>query len=53
VNLTCYPARAPQPGYTKKDLEAAMHRLMGAGRLRRVVVGKYSIRAPRYGLVVP
>jgi hypothetical protein len=38
-------------GQTKKDLEAAMHRLMGAGRLRRDVVGKYANRAPRYGLV--
>lgn len=39
--------------HTKQELEQAMNRLMKAGRLRRDVVGKYSNRQPRYGLVVP
>jgi hypothetical protein len=38
-------------GHTKKDLAAAMNRLMGVGRLKRDVVGKYPNRSPRYGLV--
>jgi len=38
-------------GHTKKDLAAAMNRLMGVGRLQRDVVGKYPNRSPRYGLV--
>jgi hypothetical protein len=37
--------------HTKQELAAAMNRLMGAGRLKREIVGKYSSRAPRYGLV--
>ncbi len=39
-------------GYTKKEIETAMNRLMGVGKLRRDVVGKYSNRSLRYGLVV-
>jgi RecA-family ATPase len=38
--------------HSKKELAAAMNRLMGSGRLRREVVSKYSNRAPRFGLVV-
>jgi len=38
-------------GHTKKELATAMNRLIGSGRLRRDVVGKYSNRTPRYGLV--
>lgn len=37
--------------HSKKDLTSAMNRLMGTGRLKRDVVGKYSNRAPRQGLV--
>jgi RecA-family ATPase len=37
--------------HSKKELAAAMNQLMGAGRLRRDVVGKYSNRTPRFGLV--
>jgi hypothetical protein len=51
------PAQAVAKGYaqghSKKDLAAAMHRLMGAGRLRRQIVGKDSSRHPRYGLALP
>lgn len=39
-------------GHSKRDLAAAMNRLMGGGRLRRDVVGKYSNRSARYGLVI-
>lgn len=39
-------------GLPRKDLAAAMRRLMMAGRLRRVVVGKYGNRSDRYGLQV-
>ena len=39
-------------GHSKKELTDAMNRLMGAGRLRREIVGKYSNRMPRYGLVI-
>jgi hypothetical protein len=39
--------------HTKHEMEQAMNRLMKAGRLRRDVVGKYSNRQPRYGLVIP
>jgi len=38
--------------HSKRELTAAMHRLMAAGRIRRAEVGQYSNRAPRYGLVV-
>lgn len=37
--------------HTKKDLAAAMNRLIGAGRLRRDVVGQYANRNPKQGLV--
>ena len=40
-------------GYGKRDLKAAMHRLMGASKLKRDVVGQYSNRNKRYGLVIP
>jgi RecA-family ATPase len=39
-------------GHSKRELAAAMNRLMGIGRLRRDIVGKYSNRSPRYGLVI-
>lgn len=39
-------------GHSKKELAAAMNRLMGGGRLRREAIGKYSNRAPRFGLVI-
>jgi hypothetical protein len=45
-------AKGYAPRHSKKDLAAAMHRLMGNGRLRREVVGKYANRSPRYGLVL-
>lgn len=38
--------------HTKAELTKAMNRLMGSGRLRRVEIGKYSNRNPRYGLVI-
>jgi len=38
--------------HTRKELTQAMNRLMGEGRLKRGVVGKYSNRNPRFGLVV-
>jgi RecA-family ATPase len=39
--------------HSKKELTAAMHRLMAAGQLKREVVGRYSNRSPRYGLARP
>jgi RecA-family ATPase len=45
-------AKGYAQGQSKKDLATSMHRLMGAGRLHRDVVGKYSNRAPKYGLVI-
>lgn len=38
-------------GHNRKELAAAMHRLLGRGKLRRDVVGKYPNRSPRFGLV--
>jgi hypothetical protein len=38
--------------YRERDLKAAMHRLIGAGWLRRDKVGNYRNRDPRYGLVI-
>jgi RecA-family ATPase len=38
--------------HTKAELAKAMHRLMGSGRLRRVEIGKYSNRNPKYGLAL-
>lgn len=38
--------------HTKAELTKAMNRLLGAGQLRRVEVGKYSNRTPRFGLVI-
>src|SRR5207248_2370341 len=35
--------------FTSKELAAAMHRLMAAGKLKRGQVGKYPNRAPRMG----
>lgn len=50
------PAQAIAKGYaqghSRAELAGAMNRLMGKGRLAREVVGKYSNRAPRYGLVL-
>lgn len=50
------PSQAIAKGFaqrhTKRELKAAMNRLMGAGRLRREVVSRYSNRNPRYGLVI-
>jgi hypothetical protein len=40
-------------GHNAKELAAAMHRLMGSGKLKRGVVGTYANRSPRYGVVVP
>jgi len=45
-------AKGLNEGHTKKELAAAMNRLMGAGKLKRDVVGKYPNRTPRQGLVV-
>lgn len=39
-------------GYTKAQLERAMGRLMAAGTLTRGIVGQYSNRTPREGLVL-
>lgn len=38
--------------HTKAELAKAMHRLMGSGRLRRIEIGKYSNRNPKYGLAI-
>jgi hypothetical protein len=38
--------------HTKKELAAAMNRLMTAGRLRRGQIGTYPNRSPRMGLVL-
>lgn len=38
-------------GFTKRELEIAMNKLMSEGRLKRGVVGQYENRSPRYGLV--
>ena len=37
---------------TKRELADAMRRLMGAGTIRRKVVGAYGNRSPKFGLVV-
>lgn len=39
-------------GFTKRDLDGAMHRLMTAGKFSRGVIGQYSNRNPRFGLVL-
>ena len=39
-------------GHTKAELTKAMNRLLGSGRLRRDVVGKYPNRSPKFGLVM-
>lgn len=44
-------AKGLAEGHGRKDLASAMNRLMGNGRLKRDVVGRYANRAPRYGLV--
>ena len=44
-------AKGLHEGYTGRELAAAMHRLMGAGKLKRAVVGTYANRSPRYGVV--
>jgi len=51
LELAFRPPFSPSPGYNKQDLKAAMHRLMGAGRLQRRKVGQYSNRMPKFGLV--
>jgi hypothetical protein len=38
-------------GLSRKDLTAAMHELMVAGRLKRGVVGQYANRHDRFGLI--
>lgn len=38
--------------HTKADLTRAMNRLLGLGRLRRIEVGRYSNRTPRFGLAI-
>lgn len=38
--------------HSKNELSRAMNRLMGLGRLRREVIGKYPNRSPKYGLVI-
>jgi RecA-family ATPase len=38
-------------GFSKKELAAAMNRLMGHGRLKRGVIGEYRNRTPRLGVV--
>jgi RecA-family ATPase len=40
-------------GRSSKELAAAMNRLMGAGKLKRAVVGQYANRSPRFGLAIP
>jgi len=46
-------AKGYAEGHSRKELAAAMNRLMGsAGKLRRGVVGKYPNRSKRYGLVI-
>jgi RecA-family ATPase len=45
-------AKGFSEGHSKKELASAMHRLMAVGRLKRVEVGFYSNRNPRYRLVV-
>jgi hypothetical protein len=44
-------AKGFNEAHSKKELAAAMHRLIGSGKLRRDVVGKYPNRSPRFGLV--
>jgi hypothetical protein len=39
--------------HTKRELAEALNRLMGDGKLLRGVIGHYSNRAPRYGVVLP
>lgn len=45
-------AKGYSQGYSRKELTAAMNRLMGAGKLKRDIIGKYSNRAPKYGLQI-
>jgi RecA-family ATPase len=45
-------AKGYAQGYSKTELTKAMHRLMGAGRLKREKVGTYSNRSARMGLIV-
>lgn len=45
-------AKGYHQGHNKRELIDAMNRLMGTGRLKREIVGKYANRAPRYGLVI-
>ena len=44
-------AKGHAAGFGKRELAAAMNRLMGGGKLKREVVGQYSNRSPRFGLV--
>jgi AAA domain/DnaB-like helicase N terminal domain len=44
-------AKGLAEGHSRKELESAMHRLMGNGSLKRAEVGRYSNRTPRFGLV--
>jgi RecA-family ATPase len=45
-------AKGYAQSHTKKELTAAMNRLMGAGRLVRRVIGTYANRTQRQGLVM-
>jgi RecA-family ATPase len=67
INAGLQPSDKPQSGdylpkkivalgyhqdHTKAELTKAMNRLLGSGQLRRIEVGKYSNRTPRYGLAI-
>lgn len=45
-------AKGFNEGHSRRELTAAMNRLIGAGRLKRVQVGQYSNRNPRFRLAV-
>ncbi len=45
-------AKGYHQGHDRKELTKAMNRLMGAGRMRREVIGKYANRDPKHGLVL-
>lgn len=41
------------PSFSKREITESMNRFISAGHLKRGVVGQYSNRSPRYGLVRP
>jgi RecA-family ATPase len=43
-------AKGLASGYSKAELTKAMNRLMAIGRLKRVQIGQYSNRTPKFGL---